>query len=224
MFGSVWNWIKTTVNYYFYGNVKEELVEKINQPETTKTLSEDVKQSLLESIIQNKPKEFIEKLQNDNNNIPKKIQDDLILSMIRASQMYVNPMTEIPNTEKTVKPNEDIPKMTQSISVNKNWKKSYDLVINQIKFKGFIRDEQEKMKKKQRELCQIMYIDNLSKSHCIVVHDDRKPIRVDKPKKKYNRNNRNNLNNMYNRVSYKNQRNNSKNNRVKMDCKWNQHF
>lgn len=220
MFGSVWNWIKTTVNYYFNGNVKDELVEKINQPETTQSLSEEVKQSLLESIIQNKPREFVEKLQNDNN-IPKKIQDDLILSMIRASQMYANPMTEIPTIEKSVNScNDNTQKMKQSIYVNKNWKKSYDLVVNQIKFRSFIKEEQEKMKEKQRELCQIMYVDKLSNSHCIVVRDDREFN--NKPKRKFN--DRNRLNNIYNRVSYKNQRNNSKNNKVKMDCKWNQHF
>ena len=130
MISSVWNWIKTKCVYFFYGNVKSELTTKIN--ETTEILKDDVKKSLLESIIQNKPKEFVDKLRDKNNEIPKKMQDDLMMSMIRASQMYVNPMNDdvgIPSNSK------------ESTLTNGYWKKTFDLVLNQMKIRQSVKED-----------------------------------------------------------------------------------
>jgi hypothetical protein len=86
---SIFKWIKDCFNYVF-GHESEELITKIN--DYSGDLSEDVKQKLIASVMLNKPKQFVEQVNDDTNHIPDKLREDLMASVLRASTLYVNPV------------------------------------------------------------------------------------------------------------------------------------
>jgi len=95
---SLFSWIKECFNYVFSGQVKTELVSMINGFQ----LDTNTRESLIHSIMTDNPKQLAEQISESN--LPKNNKDELMMSIMRASQMYVNPnVTELKEIKKVVK-------------------------------------------------------------------------------------------------------------------------
>lgn len=136
---SLFTWIKDCVNYYVFGQAKEELITKIS--DTTNNISPIVKENLLKSIMQDNPNQFIEQLNNETNNIPALLKEDLLSSMVnvdhnmRASSMYAHPISahQIVQPKKTIVCN----------YIERDWKKVYKRVMGQLKLKHLMKTRKE---------------------------------------------------------------------------------
>jgi len=89
---TIFSWIKQCFSYVF-GKTQGELITKIN--DNVSDLSDQVKQKLIASVMLNKPQQFVEQVTDKLNNIPEKLRDDLMASVLRASQLYANPINPI---------------------------------------------------------------------------------------------------------------------------------
>lgn len=80
MFG--WfKWFKDSLNYYIFGQVKNQLIDKIIEE---KNVSDDTKDNLIKSIINNKPKQFIEQLSDTQ--IPESLKHSLMSCLNQSVQ------------------------------------------------------------------------------------------------------------------------------------------
>lgn len=86
---SIFKWIKECVNFVF-GHTTDELLARINQH--SKDLSSETKEQLISSVMLNRPDQFVAQM----NNVPINVRQDLMASVMRASQLYANPLVHAP--------------------------------------------------------------------------------------------------------------------------------
>lgn len=106
---TLFNWIKECFNYYVLGQVSEQLILTINDEKNN--ISQDVKEMLIASIVQNKPGELVEQINDEKNQIPSEVKADLMKSIMEASRgqlegkfyYRVPPMNEINASTQTLK-------------------------------------------------------------------------------------------------------------------------
>ena len=80
MFG--WfKWFKDSLNYYIFGRMKDQLINKITEE---KNISTNIKTNLIKSIMENKPKQFIEQLSDDQ--IPESLKQSIVVCLNRSFQ------------------------------------------------------------------------------------------------------------------------------------------
>lgn len=82
---SIYKWLKECFNYYILGQVKEELITKINE---TNDITPAVKDDLMSSILLNKPQQLINQINDANNNIPETVKEDLMSSILKVHQPH----------------------------------------------------------------------------------------------------------------------------------------
>ena len=78
--------IRNCFNYYVFGRFAPEMIVKINDD---KSITTEVKENLIASIMQNNPTKLLEQLNDDNNNIPSGLKEDLNASIMIATQPHV---------------------------------------------------------------------------------------------------------------------------------------
>lgn len=202
---SIFKFIKDCFTYMFGGGVKEELIKIIGEKSTE--IAPEVKDDLLASIMQNNPKQFVEKLTDTNNMISQKVRDELMASIMRSNQPVaetkedeyadlpdlidasddedmpelepcyritpvtqeftpVTPLTkkdysfeDIIHTGKIIPSGQFVSrKSTKTSSIHKetkpnierDWKRTYDRVMNQFKLRVYILERMAERKKKVR--------------------------------------------------------------------------
>lgn len=117
------NWIKE--QFSFFSRIGDELRVLIN--DTEKPLPPQIKQNLIASIKLG-PAQFIDEVKDENNNIPEELREELLQSVMRASQLYVQP----------------IPQM---VSIKTNWKVCFDEVLKELVNKCCMRECQRLLHK-----------------------------------------------------------------------------
>ena len=278
---TLFGWIKDCFNYYFFGQVKEELIDKITKDDE---ITNDVKDDLVKSIMMDNPTQFVAKMNDGRNRIPTNLKEDLMRSMMRASQMYVSPIENLNNRENDkYPPVEDEPKNKKKYepvisekptvvdieelrqlkhademkqtnkNVNargnnrrknhnrRNWKKTYNLVMNQMKFKEFIRNmkyETNVMNEQEQ------FIENFNKVlESIRAIKMTKVKQVNSIKNKNDKENDDTENKTTGKIQYKGnveinkydnlntyrmerkgKKQKKRNNVLMRECKWNQHY
>jgi hypothetical protein len=90
---SIFGWIKRCFNHYVIGEIKDELINKIND---NNNIDVDTKKQLKDSIITNNSTQLMKDLNDENIRIADETRAELIGDIMRASQMYCNPMEIIP--------------------------------------------------------------------------------------------------------------------------------
>jgi hypothetical protein len=75
--------IRDCFNYYVFGRLAPEMIAKINDDTSITT---EVKENLIASIMTNNPTQLLEQLNNENNNIPTGLKEDLNASIMIATQ------------------------------------------------------------------------------------------------------------------------------------------
>ena len=98
---SLFKFVKECISYFFGGEVKEELLTMLNN--NNETITPEVKQDLISSIMEDKPNQFVAKLNDKRNHIPDNLKENLMASVMRASKMYVNPVEKNVTTNTTPK-------------------------------------------------------------------------------------------------------------------------
>lgn len=78
--------IRDGFNYYVFGRLAPEMIAKINDD---KSLATEVKENLIASIMQNDPAKLLEQVNDDKNNIPTGLKEDLTVSIMGATQPQV---------------------------------------------------------------------------------------------------------------------------------------
>lgn len=88
---TIFSWIKGCFNYLVFGQHKEQLVVKISD---NKELKPEIQDKLKQSIISGGPQETLKILDDHQNEINPNLRQELINDIMRASQMYANPIEQ----------------------------------------------------------------------------------------------------------------------------------
>jgi hypothetical protein len=83
---SLFSWIRECFNYVFSKQVKTELISMINGYQ----IDTNTRENMIQSIMKDNPKQLSEQIAESN--LPKINKEELMMSIMRASQMYANPI------------------------------------------------------------------------------------------------------------------------------------
>lgn len=76
------------INALLFGEIKDEITMKINK--NTAVLSPETKQELLNSVMCDNPKNFIEQVTRDDGKIPEHVKNELMASILKIANAGVN--------------------------------------------------------------------------------------------------------------------------------------
>jgi hypothetical protein len=87
---SLIKWLNNCFHYYFSGQVKEQLIAKINDEKNN--IQPIVRQDLIASIIQDHPQRLVTQVEQ----LPDKIRDELMGMIMQAQDVCINQQDQVP--------------------------------------------------------------------------------------------------------------------------------
>ena len=171
-------WIKECFNYYIFGQVKEELVQKISDEKSE--ISQDVREVLIQSIMQNKPEQLIEQINNYGDKIRDDVKDDLMKSIMKASSMHSSdkyheeksiddyvgdanwdmediyadmpPLIKADDDMEIDEPKQQCTDVSSGLYAKMDWRRAYDRVMKQMELRSFISRRMSEIKENMKQI------------------------------------------------------------------------
>lgn len=152
---SLFKWIRECFNYYIFGQLAPEMIAKINDEKNN--ITQDVKDNLIASIMQNNPEKLIEQINDEKNALPVALKQDLMASIMISKlpePEYERPIYPEMNPEEVIHTGKIIPSeqfkpvhrqyysmvWRKPAEYHLDWHREIKRMVERFRLRQFIRD------------------------------------------------------------------------------------